>query len=176
MTNKNIISHMSNIMDEYLHKSFQKYLRKNENNQEILKSLLGQNQIIPSNTTKQSSDYSSVRAERPLHYLSKGSDNILPPISKLKKDSLSRFGYRLSKSKSSRKNALKKATRSRGTLTVLKRVNLIGNYSKSNPINYEKLRSDVEFLKNEYAKEKIKKIKKKLSKRSKNKYVYNITY
>ena len=42
------------------------------------------------------------------------------------------------------------------------------------PINYEKLRSDVEFLKNEYAKEKIKKIKKKLSKRSKNKYVYNI--
>ena len=87
---------------------------------------------------------------------------------------MSRFGYKLSKTKYSRKKALKKAARSRGTLTVLKRVNLIGNYSKSNPINYEKLRSDVEFLKNEYAKEKIKKIKKKLSKRSKNKYVYNI--
>ncbi len=160
MTNKNIISHMSNIIDEYLHKSFQKYLRKNKDNQEI--------------TDEQSNDHSSVRVERPLHYLSKGSDNILPPISKLKKDSLSRFGYKLSKTKSSRKKALKKAARSRGTLTVLKRVNLIGNYSKSNPINYEKLRSDVEFLKNEYAKEKIKKIKKKLSKRSKNKYVYNI--
>jgi hypothetical protein len=83
------------------------------------------------------------------------SRRILPPISKLKSDSLSKYGYKLSKSPLARKRALKRAARSRGTLAVLKRVNLIGNYSKSVPDNYNRLRSDVEYLKEEYAKEKL---------------------
>lgn len=89
------------------------------------------------------------------------SKRILPPISTLKSDSLSKYGYKLSKSPIARHRALKKAARSRGTLAVLKRVNLIGNYSKSVPDNYDKLRSDVEFLKDEYAKEKLSSYKKK---------------
>jgi hypothetical protein len=87
------------------------------------------------------------------------SNNILPPILKSEEDSLTKYGYRLSKSPLARRRALKKAARSRGTLTVLKRVNLIGNYSKSVPTNYDKLRSDVEYLKDVYAKEKLEKIK-----------------
>jgi hypothetical protein len=83
------------------------------------------------------------------------SRRILPPISTSKSDSLSKYGYKLSKSPLARKRALKRAARSRGTLAVLKRVNLIGNYSKSVPDNYNKLRADVEYLKDEYAKEKL---------------------
>lgn len=89
------------------------------------------------------------------------SRRVLPPISVLKQDSLKKYGYKLSKSTLARRRALKKAARSRGTLQVLKRVNLIGNYSKSVPDNYQKLRSDVEYLKNQYAKEKLKSFKKK---------------
>ena len=102
------------------------------------------------------------------------SRRILPPISKTRSDSLSKYGYKLSKSPLSRKRALKKAARSRGTLAVLKRINLIGNYSKSVPVNYAKLRADVEYLKEEYAKEKISSHKKRMEriknlKRSKSK-------
>jgi len=89
------------------------------------------------------------------------SKRTLPPISKLKSDSLSKYGYKLSKSPNSRHRALKKAARSRGTLAVLKRINLIGNYSKSVPSNYDKLRLDVEYLKDEYAKEKLSSYKNK---------------
>jgi hypothetical protein len=84
-----------------------------------------------------------------------GGKNILPPLSKSSKESLSKYGYKLSKTSLSRRRALKKAARSRGTLKVLKRVNLIANYSKSRPKNHRKLRSDVEYLKDTYAKEKI---------------------
>ena len=90
-----------------------------------------------------------------------GGGKVLPEISKSEEDSLSKHGYKLSKSPISRRKALKRAARSRGTLAVLKRVNLIRNYSKSVPKNYDKLSSDVEYLKNQYAKEKIKKSKKK---------------
>jgi len=94
---------------------------------------------------------------------------LLPKLSMSKEDSLSRYGYKLSKSPNSRKRALKKAARSRGTLSVLRRVNLISNYSKSVPINYDKLREDVEYLKNIYAVEKINKVKKNLKSKSKSK-------
>ena len=102
------------------------------------------------------------------------SRRILPPISKSRSDSLSKYGYKLSKSPLARKRALKRAARSRGTLAVLKRVNLIGNYSKSVPTNYEKLRADVEYLKDEYAKEKLSSHKRRMQrirelKRSKSK-------
>jgi len=81
----------------------------------------------------------------------------LPPLSKKKSMSLSKYGYTLTKSSINRQKALKKAAKVRGTLSVLKRVNLISNYSKSVPKNHSKLRSDVEYLKNKYAKEKLSK-------------------
>jgi hypothetical protein len=88
------------------------------------------------------------------HY---GGGGVLPKISKSEEESLTKHGYKLSKSPTSRRKALKKATKSRGTLAVLRRVNLIRNYSKSVPINYDKLSSDVDYLKKQYKKEKIKK-------------------
>jgi len=84
---------------------------------------------------------------------------LLPKIDSSKKASLSKYGYKLSKSSLSRKRALKRAARSKGTLRVMRRVNLIRNYSKSVPKNYDKLSADVDFLKNEYAKYKLKKLK-----------------
>ena len=44
--------------------------------------------------------------------------------------SLSSFGYKLSKSNKARKTSLKKASNKYGSLNVLRRVNLIKNYSK----------------------------------------------
>jgi len=84
---------------------------------------------------------------------------LLPKIDNTKKASLSKYGYKLSKSTLSRKRALKRAANSKGLLRVMRRVNLIRNYSKSVPQNYDKLGVDVEFLKKEYAKYKLKKIK-----------------
>jgi len=86
---------------------------------------------------------------------------LLPKIDTSKKASLSKYGYKLSKSSLSRKRALKRAARSKGTLRVMRRVNLIRNYSKSVPKNYDKLSADVDFLKNEYAKYKLNKLKKR---------------
>ena len=67
---------------------------------------------------------------------------------------LSKYGYMLEKPKKSRQLSLKKASKKHGTLKVLKRTNLIATLSKSYPENYNKLRSDVEFLKKEYKHEK----------------------
>jgi hypothetical protein len=143
-------------IDQYLKESFQAVL--NDLNNGTLKmihtksdneNLLLQNGGSKTNRSKTNRSKSN-RSK---------SKNFLPPISKSKSDSLSKYGYRLSKSPLARRRALKKAARSRGTLSVLKRVNLIGNYSKSVPVNYDKLRADVEFLKDEYAKEKIEKIR-----------------
>ena len=66
---------------------------------------------------------------------------------------LSKYGYSLKDSKMSRQKSLKKASKKHGTLKVLKRTNLIANYTAV-PENKEKLREDVEFLKEEYAQEK----------------------
>jgi hypothetical protein len=77
---------------------------------------------------------------------------ILPPLGD--EIHLSKYGYSLKESKQSRQQSLKKASKKHGTLKVLKRTNLIANYSQWNEDNYKKLRKDVEFLKDEYAKEK----------------------
>jgi len=66
---------------------------------------------------------------------------------------LSNFGYNLSATKLERQKSLKKASKKHSTLKVLKRTNLIANYSKANKKNYTKLRQDVEYLKNQYSKE-----------------------
>jgi hypothetical protein len=84
--------------------------------------------------------------------------------------SLSSFGYKLSKSDKSRKTSLKKASKKYGKLNVLRRVNLIRNYSKSIPKNYEKLSNDVSYLKKEYSKDKLlRKSSNKLLRKSSNK-------
>jgi hypothetical protein len=68
---------------------------------------------------------------------------------------LSDYGYTLHNSDKERKSSLKKASKGeKSALPVLKRVNLIRNYTKSVPENYFKLSKDVEFLKQEYKKEK----------------------
>lgn len=72
---------------------------------------------------------------------------------------LSKYGYDLAETKMSRQKSLKKASKKHGTLTVLRRTNLIANYSKWNEKNYDKLKQDVEFLKDEYAKEKMSRMK-----------------
>lgn len=87
---------------------------------------------------------------------SKKSINKLPPI-----DSnihLSDFDYSLDKSDKLRKTSLKRASKSNGTLPVLRRLNLIRNYT-SIKSNKSKMTKDVEFLKKEYKKEKKRKIK-----------------
>jgi hypothetical protein len=82
---------------------------------------------------------------------------ILPKLNP--KVSLSKFGYSLNKSAIVRKKSLKKASKKYGTLEVLRRTNLIRNYTKSVPDNYKKLSADVEYMKNIYAKEKLNKNK-----------------
>ncbi len=82
----------------------------------------------------------------------KGSKNILPKISG--NVHLSDYGYTLKNKEKSRKTSLKRASKEEGTLTTLRHLNLIRNYTKSVPKNYKKLSKDVEFLKKEYAKEK----------------------
>jgi hypothetical protein len=77
---------------------------------------------------------------------------LLPPLSD--NVHLSNFGYSLHNTKQNRQSSLKKASKKHGTLKVLKRTNLIANYSQWNKDNYKKLRQDVEFLKKEYATEK----------------------
>lgn len=77
---------------------------------------------------------------------------ILPNIDD--KNSLSKYGYKLTSSMSTRRKSLKKASKKYGTIQVLRRTNLIRNYSKSVPENYKKLSDDVEYMKKVYAKEK----------------------
>ncbi len=67
---------------------------------------------------------------------------------------LSNYGYSLKDTKQERQKSLKKASKKHSTLKVLKRTNLIANYSQWNEQNYKKLRQDVEFLKHEYENEK----------------------
>jgi hypothetical protein len=67
---------------------------------------------------------------------------------------LSKYGYSLKDTKQARQQSLKKASKKFGTLKVLKRTNLIANYSQWNEENYKKLKQDVEFLKSKYASEK----------------------
>lgn len=76
---------------------------------------------------------------------------------------LSKFGYSLKNKASSRRASLKRASRKIGTLPILKRTNLIANYTAV-PENKAKLRADVEYLKRQYSKEK--KSKQRKSKKS----------
>ena len=68
-------------------------------------------------------------------------------------------GYSLSLPEAKRHSALRKAAHKESVLEVLRRVNLIRNYSKAEKKNYSKLSKDVEYLKKLHLAEK-KKIKK----------------
>jgi hypothetical protein len=71
---------------------------------------------------------------------------------------LSDYGYSLSKSEKARKTSLKRASKKEGTLPVLRRLNLIRNYTAIDT-NKSKMTKDVDYLKKEYKKEKNKKKK-----------------
>lgn len=70
--------------------------------------------------------------------------------------SLSKYGYRVHKKASTRRRSLKRASKRYGTLPVLRRLNLITNYTADEE-NKKKMRSDVEFMKKTYAAEKKRK-------------------
>lgn len=79
---------------------------------------------------------------------------LLPELNK--KVSLKKHGYRVKKSASSRQQSLRKASRAYGTLPVLRRINLIRNYSKKYKDKYKIMSNDVEYMKHQYADEKKK--------------------
>ena len=68
--------------------------------------------------------------------------------------SLRKYGYSTKKSSRERRKSLKRASKEIGTLPVLRRTVLIANYSKWNEPAEVKMREDIEYLKNEYKKEK----------------------
>ena len=82
----------------------------------------------------------------------KSKKNVLPKIGN--QLHLSKYGYSLKDNKKKRQASLKRASKKNSTLAVLRRTNLIANYSSWHEKNYKKLRNDVEFLKKLYKKEK----------------------
>jgi hypothetical protein len=65
-------------------------------------------------------------------------------------------GYKLDKPEKQRRASLKKASRDKGSLKVLRHLNAIRTLQKNNESNYKKLDSDVKFIQKEYTKEKNK--------------------
>ena len=101
---------------------------------------------------------------------SKKSNKSLPPIDT--NIHLSDYGYSLDKTEKARKKSLKRASKKEASVLpskrlgkakllrpVLKRLNLIRNYT-SIKSNKTKMSKDVDFLKKEYKKEKMNKLKK----------------
>jgi len=86
----------------------------------------------------------------------KSVNRLLPPIDT--NIHLSDYGYSLNKTEKERKTSLKRASK-KGVLPVLRRLNLIRNYT-SIKSNKSKMTKDVDFLKKEYKKEKMNKLKK----------------
>ena len=83
-----------------------------------------------------------------------GKLKVLPPIDKYGPH-LSDYGYSLSKPQEARKSSLKRASSKEGTLQVLRRLNLIRNYTAVES-NKKKMSKDMEFMKAQYSKEKTK--------------------
>lgn len=80
--------------------------------------------------------------------------DILPLISS--DISLSKYGYKVAKTFEKRKKSLNKACNAHGTKIILKRLNLIRNYSKSREEIHKRMSKDVMYLVNKYKKEKDK--------------------
>jgi hypothetical protein len=69
---------------------------------------------------------------------------------------LSEKGYTLKKSDNIRKLSLRKASKEKGSLSVLRHLNAIRTLQKNNPENYKKLDNDVKYIQKIYKNEKIK--------------------
>ena len=80
--------------------------------------------------------------------------DILPPISS--DISLSKYGYKVAKTFEKRKKSLNRACKVHGTIIILKRLNLIRNYSKSKEDVHKRMSKDVKYLVEKYQKEKDK--------------------
>lgn len=85
----------------------------------------------------------------------------LPPIAD--DISLTKFGYKVKRSVSSRKQSLRKASKKYGSLKVLRHLNLIRNYTKPKG-NKKVLSEDVDYMKKYHTRSK-KKSSKKMSKK-----------
>ena len=112
-----------------------------------------------SKSSKQSkkSKASKRSVKRPIksgRYSSHGKLKVLPKVDD--DIHLSEYGYSLSNPEKIRKASLKRASKEEGTLKVLRRLNLIRNYTAVEK-NKNKMTKDVEFLKDKYKKEKLKK-------------------
>jgi len=79
-----------------------------------------------------------------------GKLKVLPPIDN-QDIHLSDYGYSLDKTQAQRKTSLKRASKKEGTLKVLRRLNLIRNYTAVEA-NKEKMLKDMEFMKKQYKK------------------------
>jgi NDP-sugar pyrophosphorylase family protein len=66
---------------------------------------------------------------------------------------LTEEGYSLKKSSKQRRQSLKKASKEKGSLKVLRHLNAIRTLQKSNPENFKKLDKDVKFVQKEYRNE-----------------------
>lgn len=85
--------------------------------------------------------------------LKKSSSKTLPPIDN-KDIHLSDYDYTLEKNQKDRKKTLDQASKKEGTLKILRRLNLIRNYTSVEK-NKNKMTKDIEYLKEKYIKEKL---------------------
>ena len=67
---------------------------------------------------------------------------------------LTENGYSLKKSTDERKKSLRRASKEKGMLPVLRHLNAIRTLQKNNVKNFNKLDKDVKFVQKEYSKEK----------------------
>jgi hypothetical protein len=67
---------------------------------------------------------------------------------------LTKNGYSLKKSTNDRKKSLRRASKEKGMLPVLRHLNAIRTLQKNNTTNFNKLDKDVKFVQKEYRKEK----------------------
>jgi hypothetical protein len=67
---------------------------------------------------------------------------------------LTKNGYSLKKSINDRKKSLRRASKEKGMLPVLRHLNAIRTLQKNNTKNFSKLDKDVKFVQKEYRKEK----------------------
>ena len=63
-------------------------------------------------------------------------------------------GYKLNKPETARRTSLRKASKKKGSLKVLRHLNAIRTLQKSNPTAYKKLDADVKYIQKIHASEK----------------------
>lgn len=94
----------------------------------------------------------------PVRKLSKSSNSKIGKGKKLfeikDKGFLTKNGYSLKKSTEQRKKSLRRSSKEKGMLPVLRHLNAIRTLQKNNPKNFNKLDKDVKFVQKEYRKEK----------------------